>query len=169
MHQQDILWYAGGSILFKRSNKRYSWSTSRTLAVIILRWSNCNFSMCKRSVDIWGHLYHVLSVNSLIQKCHLYQHVKGSPNVGLEPTTLGLRVPCSTDWANRAYTISSDLPFGSLLFIIMFFFYFFHFFFFLILLLLLLLLKILSAHHHTCLYRYPVHTLSFFKIFLNQY
>ena len=22
--------------------------------------------MCKRSVDIWGHLYHVLSVNSLI-------------------------------------------------------------------------------------------------------
>ena len=25
-----------------------------------------------------------------------------SPNVGLEPTTLGLRVPCSTDWANRA-------------------------------------------------------------------
>ena len=24
--------------------------------------------MCKRSVDIWGHLYHVLSVNSLIQK-----------------------------------------------------------------------------------------------------
>ncbi len=26
----------------------------------------------------------------------------GAPNVGLEPTTLGLRVPCSTDWANRA-------------------------------------------------------------------
>ena len=26
-----------------------------------------------------------------------------APNVGLEPTTLGLRVPCSTDWANRAY------------------------------------------------------------------
>ena len=25
-----------------------------------------------------------------------------SPNVGLEPTTLGLRVPCSTDWASRA-------------------------------------------------------------------
>ena len=25
-----------------------------------------------------------------------------SPDVGLEPTTLGLRVPCSTDWANRA-------------------------------------------------------------------
>ena len=24
--------------------------------------------MCKRSVDIWGHLYHVLSVNSLIVK-----------------------------------------------------------------------------------------------------
>lgn len=24
------------------------------------------------------------------------------PNVGLEPTTLGLRVPCSTDWASRA-------------------------------------------------------------------
>ena len=61
-----ILWYAGGSILFKRSNKRYSWSTSRTLAAIILRCSKWNFSMCKRSVDIWGHLYHVLSVNSLI-------------------------------------------------------------------------------------------------------
>ena len=27
---------------------------------------------------------------------------KKSPNVGLEPTTLGLRVPCSTDWANQA-------------------------------------------------------------------
>ena len=39
---------------------------SRTLAVIILRCSKWNFSMCKRSVDIWGHLYHVLSVNSLI-------------------------------------------------------------------------------------------------------
>ena len=27
---------------------------------------------------------------------------KSAPNVGLEPTTPGLRVPCSTDWANRA-------------------------------------------------------------------
>ena len=30
---------------------------------------------------------------------------KKAPDVGLEPTTLGLRVPCSTDWANRAATI----------------------------------------------------------------
>ena len=29
-----------------------------------------------------------------------------SPEVGLEPTTLGLRVPCSTDWATRAVDIS---------------------------------------------------------------
>ena len=66
MHQRYILRYAGGIILFKRANKRYSWSTSRTLVVIILRCSKWNLSMCKRSVDIWGHLYHVLSVNSLI-------------------------------------------------------------------------------------------------------
>ena len=43
-----------------------------------------------------------------------------TPNVGLEPTTLGIRVPCSTDWANRAaihaainvnnYNISSNYP-----------------------------------------------------------
>ena len=67
MHQRYILWYAGGSILFKRANKRYSWSTSRTLAVIILICSKWNFSMCKRSVDIWDHLYHVLTGNSLIK------------------------------------------------------------------------------------------------------
>ena len=28
--------------------------------------------------------------------------IKASPNVGLEPTTLRLRVWCSTDWASRA-------------------------------------------------------------------
>ena len=30
---------------------------------------------------------------------------KSSPNVGLEPTTLRLRVSCSTDWASRAYLL----------------------------------------------------------------
>ena len=30
---------------------------------------------------------------------------KCSPNVGLEPTTLRLRVSCSTDWASRAYCL----------------------------------------------------------------
>ena len=29
------------------------------------------------------------------------------PTVGIEPTTLGLKVPCSTDWANRARWIVS--------------------------------------------------------------
>ena len=48
-----------------------------------------------------------------IKECHQYQNVKGSPNVGLEPTTLGLRVPCSTDWANRADTITSNMPLPS--------------------------------------------------------
>ena len=28
-----------------------------------------------------------------------------SPNVGLEPTTLRLRVSCSTDWASQAYVL----------------------------------------------------------------
>ena len=32
---------------------------------------------------------------------------KASPNVGLEPTTLRLRVWCSTDWASRAEEIES--------------------------------------------------------------
>ena len=30
---------------------------------------------------------------------------KKAPDVGLEPTTLGLRVPCSTNWANQACTL----------------------------------------------------------------
>ena len=29
-----------------------------------------------------------------------------SPDEGLEPSTLGLKVPRSTDWANRAYFIN---------------------------------------------------------------
>ena len=29
-------------------------------------------------------------------------YLKNSPNVGLEPTTVGLRVQRSTDWASRA-------------------------------------------------------------------
>ena len=32
---------------------------------------------------------------------------KWSPNVGLEPTTLRLRVSCSTDWASRALEIEN--------------------------------------------------------------
>ena len=32
---------------------------------------------------------------------------RNAPNVGLEPTTLGLRVPCSTDWASRAAMVQS--------------------------------------------------------------
>ena len=31
-----------------------------------------------------------------------YKLEKEAPNVGLEPTTLRLRVSCSTDWASRA-------------------------------------------------------------------
>ena len=33
---------------------------------------------------------------------YLLKQKKLSPNVGLEPTTLRLRVSCSTDWASRA-------------------------------------------------------------------
>ena len=32
-------------------------------------------------------------------------YLKNSPNVGLEPTTVGLRVQRSTDWASRAWMI----------------------------------------------------------------
>ena len=31
--------------------------------------------------------------------------IKSAPNVGLEPTTLRLRVSCSTDWASRAVSM----------------------------------------------------------------
>ena len=34
-----------------------------------------------------------------------------SPDVGLEPTTLRLRVSCSTNWANRAaYVVCGLIP-----------------------------------------------------------
>ena len=33
---------------------------------------------------------------------------KTTPNVGLEPTTLRLRVSCSTDWASRAFAACRD-------------------------------------------------------------
>ena len=49
-----ILWY-------KRANKSYSWSTYMTLALIILKYTKWDFSMSKRSVDIWGHLTYVLT------------------------------------------------------------------------------------------------------------
>ena len=34
-----------------------------------------------------------------------------APNVGLEPTTLRLRVSCSTDWASQAYFPSHILKY----------------------------------------------------------
>ena len=37
-----------------------------------------------------------------------------SPNVGLEPTTLRLRVSCSTDWASRAILCSSTFKRNSI-------------------------------------------------------
>ena len=37
---------------------------------------------------------------SLITRCH--SKMQNSPDEGLEPSTLRLRVSCSTDWANRA-------------------------------------------------------------------
>ena len=41
----------------------------------------------------------LLSDNQLQKQ---FQQKKSAPNVGLEPTTLRLRVSCSTDWASRA-------------------------------------------------------------------
>ena len=32
-----------------------------------------------------------------------------TPNVGLDPTTLGLRVPCSTDWVSRAICVKGAM------------------------------------------------------------
>ena len=37
---------------------------------------------------------------------------KLAPNVGLEPTTLRLRVSCSTDWASRAWCKETASPTG---------------------------------------------------------
>ena len=34
---------------------------------------------------------------------------KGAPDVGLEPTTVGLKVQRSTDWANRALRAATAL------------------------------------------------------------
>ena len=38
----------------------------------------------------------------LMTTCFVLRLKKDAPNVGLEPTTLRLRVSCSTDWASRA-------------------------------------------------------------------
>lgn len=82
---------------------------------------------CKKKwslTDVFGRTFckiNQFGIFSVAQQCHKYFHVfllkkkwkKFAPNVGLEPTTLGLRVPCSTDWASRAtdtHVPSSNRP-----------------------------------------------------------
>ena len=45
--------------------------------------------------------------------CNQKNEIKiGTPNVGLEPTTLRLRVSCSTDWASRAIVTSKCVEYN---------------------------------------------------------
>ena len=44
-----------------------------------------------------------------IQNVDTKKNIKTSPNVGLEPTTLRLRVSCSTDWASRATNSTAEV------------------------------------------------------------
>ena len=62
MYAPTVLRNTGGSILLKRANKY----TSMTLAVIILKCTKWESSMCKRSVDIGGQVYHGLITNWFI-------------------------------------------------------------------------------------------------------
>ena len=63
----------------------------------ILKLQNFDFFQCALSLLISCI---PLSNSELFPLVILFS--KEQPNVGLEPTTLGLRVPCSTDWASRA-------------------------------------------------------------------
>ena len=68
----------------ERSSSHF-WSST-----LLCRWRPC------RQIDtlgVWCFAHH-----SYRMKCQLT-----APDVGLEPTTLRLRVSCSTDWASRAY------------------------------------------------------------------
>ena len=55
-------------------------------------------------------------MNSAVNQffCFVIKEKNCAPNVGLEPTTLRLRVSCSTDWASRAVGESSNRRFPHL-------------------------------------------------------
>ena len=58
------------------------------------------------SEDFFRKLF--LIVTESVHSIRVVQKIKKwSPNVGLEPTTLRLRVSCSTDWASRAVSTES--------------------------------------------------------------
>ena len=74
----------------------------------------------------WGHKRNrsknfMTELHKKIHSMFYLSYYKGqfsnTPNVGLETTTLGLRVPCSTDWASRSWTVvfpmQFDCPGGS--------------------------------------------------------
>ena len=66
MHQQYIYLIHRWKYSSQEANKRYSWSTSITSAVIILKCTRERYPSCQRSVDILGSCGPELFTNSLI-------------------------------------------------------------------------------------------------------
>jgi hypothetical protein len=81
------------------------------LVLIFIILNGLSWSLVDRIKNLTSAIVPSFTVTPIINKfISLYFLLKiWSPNVGLEPTTLRLRVSCSTDWASRAVVMKNAL------------------------------------------------------------